>query len=568
MDFHHKLSSISKAMLFICSSVIVSTTYAATPVDLSHQNVAILGSFASLKSVSNAVELSEISRNVDFNKTTHVRIQETVAGYPVFGGDAVVHLPKTVAINASLTKTLMGAKNSAATMDGVVYQNLQADLANTPNTVFTPEQLQKAFTQAVKIYEETLGRTFSPLEKQSKLMVYIDNNNKAHWSYLISFVAPDKVKNQPPVKPTYILDAVSFKTYEQWNDMKTIDSAEGGGFGGNIKMGKLTYDGAADHLSVLHVSRDGNANVCYMKNPEVVVQKCDFNPESGGCTSGEDIKYSCQTTDQTHNLTYWDGDQDAVNDGYSPSNDALYNGEITKKMYQDWLHLPVLMNADGSPMVLQMYVHIPKYDNAFWNGHSMNFGDGDTMFYPLTSLDVTAHEISHGFTEQHSKLVYFGQSGGMNEAYSDMAGKAAEFYAHGKNGWELGAEIFKKENQALRYMDQPSKDCVNKAPGDNCSIDDATQFKFGLNVHYSSGVYNRFFYTLSTTKNWDTKKAFMVMAHANAHYWTSMATFQSAACGVIRAAKDYGFDVKDVRAAFDVVKVNTMLCFVVNSPVV
>ncbi len=51
------------------------------------------------------------------------------------------------------------------------------------------------------------------------------------------------------------------------------------------------------------------------------------------------------------------------------------------------------------------------YENAFWNGEVITFGDGNTTFYPFVSLDVMAHELGHGFTEQHSGLVYAGQSG-------------------------------------------------------------------------------------------------------------------------------------------------------------
>ena len=58
----------------------------------------------------------------------------------------------------------------------------------------------------------------------------------------------------------------------------------------------------------------------------------------------------------------------------------------------------------------------------------MVFGDGQTTFYPLVSLDVTSHEVSHGYTENQSGLVYADMSGGMNEAYSDISGEAAEFY--------------------------------------------------------------------------------------------------------------------------------------------
>ena len=73
-----------------------------------------------------------------------------------------------------------------------------------------------------------------------------------------------------------------------------------------------------------------------------------------------------------------------------------------------------------------MLVHYGKnLDNAFWNGSFVHFGDGGKTFYPTVGLDISSHEISHGFTQQHSGLIYKGQSGGLNESFSDMAGEAA-----------------------------------------------------------------------------------------------------------------------------------------------
>src|SRR5262249_30860806 len=145
-----------------------------------------------------------------------------------------------------------------------------------------------------------------------------------------------------------------------------------------------------------------------------------------------------------------------------------------------------------------------QYENAFWSGDSMAFGDGKTKFYPLVGLDVTGHEVSHGFTEQNSGLLYFYQSGGMNEAYSDMAGESLEyFYAatygdlFGRGGtnkypdFNVGAEIFKTAGQSLRYMCNP--------PLDGASIDDVADFYVPLDVHLSSGVYNKAFCLLAKT---------------------------------------------------------------------
>jgi pseudolysin/vibriolysin len=156
---------------------------------------------------------------------------------------------------------------------------------------------------------------------------------------------------------------------------------------------------------------------------------------------------------------------------------------------------------------LVMKVHYGSaYENAFWDGSTMNFGDGASTFYPLTSLDVTGHEVSHGFTEQNSNLTYSGMSGGMNEAFSDMAGEAVEYYVRGTNDFLVGPEIFKAAG-ALRYMANPTQD--------GRSIDNAANYTSALDVHNSSGVFNKAFYLIATTSGWNTRKAFEVMADAN-----------------------------------------------------
>ena len=184
----------------------------------------------------------------------------------------------------------------------------------------------------------------------------------------------------------------------------------------------------------------------------------------------------------------------------------------------------------------------------------MTFGDGDTMMYPLVSLGVGAHEISHGFTEQHSNLEYYGQSGGMNEAFSDMAAQAAEYYSTGKNSWSIGGEIMKEDSgyDALRYMDLPSRD------GE--SIDSADEYYGGLDVHYSSGVYNHLFYILASKPNWNARLAFDVMAKANMDYWTPYSTFDDGGCGIISAASDLGYSLDDIKSSLKEVAINYASC--------
>ncbi|CAH6853822.1 Neutral metalloproteinase (modular protein) [Vibrio chagasii] len=177
----------------------------------------------------------------------------------------------------------------------------------------------------------------------------------------------------------------------------------------------------------------------------------------------------------------------------------------------------------------------------------MTFGDGKNTFYPLVDINVSAHEVSHGFTEQNSGLVYRNMSGGINEAFSDIAGEAAEYYLRGNVDWIVGSDIFKSEG-GLRYFDQPSKD--------GRSIDHASDYYDGLNVHLSSGVYNRAFYLLANKSGWDVRKGFEIFTVANQLYWTANSTFDAGACGVAKAAADLGYTVADVEEAFNSVGVN------------
>jgi Zn-dependent metalloprotease len=215
-----------------------------------------------------------------------------------------------------------------------------------------------------------------------------------------------------------------------------------------------------------------------------------------------------------------------INGAYSPLNDAHFFGGVLFNMYLDWYNVKPLS------FQLMLRVHYSNsYENAFWNGSSMTFGDGKTMFYPLVSLDVVAHEACHGFTEQQSGLIYSAQSGGINETYSDIAGEAAEYYMQGKNDWMVGAQIFKTAGKALRYLENPELD--------GKSIGHASKYYSGMDVHYSSGVFNKAFYILAHKPGWNTKMAFNCFTKANMDYWQPSATFITGAKGVSAGRKGF-----------------------------
>jgi len=96
-------------------------------------------------------------------------------------------------------------------------------------------------------------------------------------------------------------------------------------------------------------------------------------------------------------------------------------------------------------------------------------------------------------------------------------------------------------------MDDPTRD--------GQSIGNASDYYDGLDVHYSSGVFNRAFYLLATTSGWNTQKAFQVFARANDLYWIPSTTFDEGACGVEMAAADLSLNVAAVTTAFATVGV-------------
>jgi len=201
-----------------------------------------------------------------------------------------------------------------------------------------------------------------------------------------------------------------------------------------------------------------------------------------------------------------------------------------------------------------------KYDNAFWSDSCkcMTYGDGDgILFLPLVSIDVAGHEMTHGITAAMAGLIYTKQSGGLNEAMSDIFGTMIEFYAstHGatKNpNYLIGEDVYTPTvpGDALRYMDNPTKD--------NNSIDTFSKYYNGIDVHYSSGIANNAFYLLAeggrhrlggVVTGIGRDKAQRIFFRALDVYMVPSETFSQARADTIRAATDlYGASSQEVKS--------------------
>jgi pseudolysin len=483
---------------------------------------------------ANALNL--VSEHKDSNNVMHIRMQQHYLGYPVLGGYAIFHGQQSAA-------ALWRSSNQSTTMNGTVYQGLQRDLGQPTANFVTRGGEALAHFKSKYAKHSLSGENVTP-------MVFVDADKRAHWAYKVSVVISDG--ERIPERPMAIIDAQTYQVYLSWNDIKTLNSKVAGkGFSGNAHSGRLRY---GVELPLLSLMRDDKAGICYMENEHTKVvdmqhrQNMQNKPMSFSC------KEERRREDGTFLTGYLSDGYDKINGAYSPSNDALYSGHVIYDMYTQWYGVNPL-EEKGKAKLLVMRVHFgQRYENAYWDGQQMTFGDGGKDFYPLVSLGIAAHEISHGFTEQHSDLIYTGQSGGINESFSDMAAQLAEYYTSGKNSWMIGADIVKAASgmEAFRFMDKPSKD--------GYSIDNASQFTPDMDVHFSSGVFNRLFYLLSTQPGWDVRRAFDVMLSANADYWTPTSTFDEAACGILQAAKGLNYSLESVQSALDQVDVHYADC--------
>lgn len=191
-----------------------------------------------------------------------------------------------------------------------------------------------------------------------------------------------------------------------------------------------------------------------------------------------------------------------------------FNGlGATRQFYKDVFDRN---SIDGRGMRLDGYVHFAnRFNNAFWNGQEMVFGDGDgVVFTDFTkSLDVIAHELAHGVTEFTANLEYHKQPGALNESMSDVFGSLVKQWTLGQTAeqadWLIGPDIFTPgiDADALRSMKEPGKAFDNEFFGKDPQPDHMDRFAMLPDtdegdwggVHINSGIPNKAFYLTAMT---------------------------------------------------------------------
>lgn len=370
----------------------------------------------------------------DRDGTTHTRYERTYEGLPVLGGDLVV------------AKSTAGATEAVTKASRAALKNVDTRAAVAPATA----------------EKQALGAARAEGSKDTE-----------------AERAPRKVVWMGTGTPTLAYETV---------------------------VGGLQHDGTPNELHVVTDAATGEK----LFEWQAVHNGTGNTQYSGQVTLGTAPSYTLTDTNRGNHKTYnlnrgtsgtgtlFSGPDDIWGNG-SPSNletagaDAHYGAALTWDYYKN-VHGRSGIRGDGVGAYSRVH-YGNNYVNAFWQDSCfcMTYGDGASNSKPLTSIDVAAHEMTHGVTSNTAGLVYSGESGGLNEATSDIFAAAVEFHANNSQDvgdYLVGEKIDIRGNGTpLRYMDKPSKDGSSK---------DYWYSGIGnVDVHYSSGPANHWFYLLS-----------------------------------------------------------------------
>ncbi|GAA3050517.1 Zn-dependent metalloprotease [Streptomyces olivoverticillatus] len=443
----------------------------------------------------------------DADGTVHTRYERTYDGLPVLGGDLIVHEKKS------------GARSvDKATDAKIAVPSTSASVA--------PSAARKSALGVAADAKSTKTDGKAP----HKVIWAADGKPVLAYDTLVTGVQKDGT----PSKLHVITDANTGKRLFQ---DETIESG----------TGTSTYSGKVDITTTQNDSG-------YELNDGARGGHKTYDLNQG--TDGQGALF-------TNDSDVWGGGRQ------SAAVDAHYGAAVTWDFYKNVLGRTGI-RGDGQAAYSRVH-YGSGYVNAFWDDDCfcMTYGDGEGDSHPLTSLDVAAHEMSHGVTAATANLRYSGESGGLNEATSDIFGTAAEFYANNPadpGDYLIGEQIdINGDGTPLRYMDKPSKDGRSK---------DYWSSSLGnVDVHFSSGPANHFYYLLSEGSGSKTiggvsynsptynnsklagigrDKATKIWYKALTTYFTSSTNYKAARAATLKATADlYGSSSAEYKAVGD-----------------
>ncbi|MEU6609652.1 M4 family metallopeptidase [Streptomyces shenzhenensis] len=375
----------------------------------------------------------------DVDGTVHTRYERTYAGLPVLGGDLIVH--------TSGTGTTEGV--TKATKNTIEVASLTPRIAAA-----------KAEQQALGA-AEAAGSAKTEADGARKVIWAGSGKPVLAYETVVGGFQDDGTPNELHV----ITDAATGEKLYEYQGIET-------GTGKTLYSGTVTLSTtlSGSTYQLYDTTRGGHKTYNLARGTSgtgTLFTDADDVWGTGAASSS--------TTDQT------------------AAADAAYGAQATWDFYKNTFGRNGIKNNGQAAYSRVHYGN--AYVNAFWSDSCfcMTYGDGSGNTHPLTALDVAGHEMSHGVTANTAGLNYSGESGGLNEATSDIFGTGVEFYtanASDVGDYLIGEKIDINGNGTpLRYMDKPSKD--------GASADYWSSSVGNKDVHYSSGVANHFFYLLS-----------------------------------------------------------------------
>ncbi|GAB2843029.1 M4 family metallopeptidase [Streptomyces deserti] len=463
---------------------------------------------------------------VDRDGTHHVRYDRTYRRLPVLGGDFVLHLAPDGTYRGANRATR--SPISLTTVTPELSARKAADLAANALRAAHPGEPLRRLTAKPRLVVDAL-------------------HGPPRLAWRTDAVAQDSLGN--PVARTLLTDAVTGERIDAWDSIETASGDGRSLYGGTVPL-ETTPAGSAYRLK--DPTRGGTYTGDAANRTDLCVLSVCVNRAPATVFTDADNHWGTGTT----------------TDRATVAVDAQYGTDVTWDYFKD-VHGRHGIAGDGKGSYSRVH-YGTNYNNAFWDDSCfcMTYGDGDgKQFGPLVSLDVAGHEMSHGVTSKTAALTYSGESGGLNEATSDIFGTLVEFHANNARDagdYLIGEKIVRPGfgKAALRFMDKPSRD--------GRSADCWSPTVGTLDVHYSSGVANHFAYLLAEGSGTKTLNGVTyhsptcdgstvtgigraalgrIWYRALTVYMTSSTTYAAARTATLNAAKDlYGAGSTQYRA--------------------
>lgn len=393
---------------------------------------------------------------------THERMSQTYNGVRVEGGEYIVHSKDgfVQTANGMFFDGITVNTTPALSKDDAVAKAKAFVGATTYKWEIPGEE------EWLKISTHNPNATFYP---QGELVVVCRNGDILKKDYVLAWKL-DIYAAQPMSRNWIFVDAQTGEIVHTLNRIESIDVAA---------SGTTQYSGTQNFTC------DNYTSGQYRLRETSRGQGIETYDMNNGTNYGAAVDF-------TNNSTTW-----TINSGNEDcGRDAHWGAEGT---YDFYLNEMGRNGLDGNGMLMQSYVHYDVgYDNAFWDGQVMTYGDGSQQagwFNELVAIDVCGHEFTHGVTENSSNLDYQGESGALNESFSDIFGTAIEWYKKPSTGdFLIGEEITVTAGTALRSMQNPNTygdpDCYTGTNWYTGSADNG-------GVHTNSGVQNFWYYLAS-----------------------------------------------------------------------